>query len=180
MSTPVTLGAIEEAAKQYSIQFAALKELTTELHNELNKIARLKIGRIKNAANGTAAAQAALLALIEAAPELFVKPQTLVIHGVKVGYKKPGKGSVEWDDDVQVIKRIRKHMTEEQADVLIVTEEHPSADALRNLPAADLAKIGCRIETPAKTAVAAVVTDDVEKLVVRLIDEQLKEAAQAA
>ena len=38
-----------------------------------------------------------LRALIEESPELFEKPRSVVLHGIKLGYQK-GKGGIVWDD----------------------------------------------------------------------------------
>ncbi len=172
--TKISLAQIDTLAKSYAKARGVLSERLGDLEAEQQAIARRKIGGIKVAAAEAADLGAKLRAAVESAPELFNKPKTFTLHGVTVGFRK-GTGKMEWDDDAKVVALIRKHLPE-QADVLIITEEVPSADALKNLDGRDLAKIGVRVEGTGEFVVVKTADSAVDKLVAKI----LKEGAQFA
>jgi DNA-binding transcriptional MocR family regulator len=172
--TEITLVEIDSLAKQYAKARAVVSERVNELEAEVATLQRRRIGGIKVAAAEAADIAAKLRALVEQAAHLFVKPKTMTLHGITVGFRK-GAGKVEWEDDAKVVSLIRKHLPE-QADVLIITEEKPSADAMKNLDARELAKIGARMEGTGEFVVVKSADSAVDKLVAKI----LKEGATAA
>ena len=139
MSQPqeITISTIDTQCKNYAAKRLLLSERVLALQSELAEVQRRHIAGIKSAANSCKDQLAEIRTTIEEVPTLFLKPKTLTLHGIKVGYQK-GKGKLDWDDSAKVCDKIRKHFPE-QADILIITEEKPSADALKQLAAADLA-----------------------------------------
>ncbi len=114
----------------------------------------------------------ALRTLIGKAPELFVKPKSMTINGIKLGYQK-GKGKIEWEDPDQVVRLIKKHFPE-QADVLITTTEKPIKDALNGLTAAELKKLGISVVEGGE----AIFIKPTDSAVDKLVDALLKEATE--
>jgi hypothetical protein len=169
----VNLAVIEEHAASYEAASASLEELIIALESDLEAVKQKHLRVIKRQAGIVANLEAELNSLVESAPDLFKKPRTITVHGVKVGFSV-SKGKVVWDDGDNVVKLIERHF-EDQADVLIRTYKEPNKDALRNLPAKDLAKLGCRIEDAGDQVIVKRVAGDVEKLVNKLI-EKLVEA----
>jgi hypothetical protein len=131
--------------------------------------------RLKAAVNKAAETSEALRALVEESPELFTKPKSVVFHGIKLGYQKE-KGKIEWDDPDLVIKLIRRHLPE-LADTLIVTTEKPSKDALNNLSAAELKKIGVTITSDSDAVFIRATDSEVDKMVSALLKGATEEAA---
>jgi len=174
IATEITLAEIDHLAKQYAKARAVVSERVGDLEAEVAAVHRRKIGGIKIAAAEAADIGAKLRAAIESAPHLFEKPKTFTLHGVTVGFRK-GAGKLDWDDDTKVCALIRKHLPE-QADVLIITEEKPAADALKNLDSRDLARVGVRMEGTGEFVVVKTADSAVDKLVAKI----LKEGAQAA
>jgi hypothetical protein len=166
---------LDSLTKAYAKARQALSERVAELQSELTSIRNRKIGGIKTAAAQASNLQAELRTFVEANPDLFTRPRTMTLSGIKVGYQK-GKGSLDWDDNTKVVELIRKHLPE-QADVLIITEEKPSADALRQLSAKELAKIGVRIENASDQVLVKATDSEVDKLVAKILEEGAKEAA---
>ena len=169
----ISLAVIEERAGHYEAASASLEELIVALENDLEAVKQKHLRAIKRQASIVASLEAELNSLVEQGPDLFKKPRTITVHGVKVGFGF-SKGKLEFDDEENVIKLIRKHRKED-ADTLIRTEEHVNKDLLRNLPAGDLAKLGCKIEGAGDVVIVKRVAGDVEKLVNNLI-EKLVEA----
>jgi hypothetical protein len=100
--------------------------------------------------------------LLIIAPNLFVKPRSLEVDGVKVGYIKDAD-SLDWDDDAAVIAGI-KALLPEQADILIRTEESLNISALAGCELNDLRKVGIRTVAGADRRYIKVGDNDVEKI----------------
>lgn len=165
----ITIAQIDDLAKKYAKARGVVSERLGELNKEVQAAQRRHVGGIKAAAAEAQDIGAKLRAAVEAAPELFVRPKTYTLHGVTVGYRK-GTGKIDWDDDGKVVALIRKHLPE-QAEVLVITEERPSADALKNLDTRDLARIGVRIESTGDFVVVKTADSAIDKLVAKILDE---------
>jgi len=161
------LSTIEKLTKDYSDERRKLAELVGIMENEVAAIKRRYIRNIRAHVDKAAGHYETLKAAVEEAPELFVKPRTIIFHGVKVGYQK-GKGGIAWDDDEQVIKLIKKHFPE-QAEVLIKTVETPVKKALDNLAAADIKKLGITVKDDGDQIVIKGMDSEIDKLVDALL-----------
>lgn len=171
------MSALDNISKRAEV-FASARSLLADKVTALNDgIAALRkdcIPGIKRAVAKAAEAEAALRALIEAHPDCFTKPKTQVFSGVKVGFQK-GKGTISFEDADAVVARIKKHLPD-QADVLIKLKETPIKDALAQLSATDLKKIGVTVSEAGDQVVIKPVDSEVDKMV----DALLKDATEAA
>jgi hypothetical protein len=177
-ATETTLATIDGLAAHYAKARRLLAERVSELEAEVAALQRRRIQGIKTAASDAAALQEQLRTRIEGAPHLFEKPKTYTLHGITVGYRK-GAGKAEWDDSAKVCALIRKHLPD-QAEVLIIVEEKPSADALKNLDARDLARVGVRMEGTGDFVVVKAADSAIDKLVARILKEGAKPMEAAA
>lgn len=167
---------IQNAAREYRRAKDTLTERANELHEQIETAKRSRILGLRNAVAKTKEAAATLQAAIEAYPQGFLKPRTVVLEGVKLGFQK-AKGKISWEDDDQVIKLIRKHLPE-AADVLIKSTDKPVRDALSNLTAAELKKIGVSVTEAGDEVVIKDTTAAVDKLVAALLkgaEEEVRE-----
>lgn len=160
---------IEKLTRSYAAEASVLRQLLADLLAEIAVSKRRAMRPIRTAVERTANAKNALYAALKGAAELFVKPRSVVIDGVKVGFQKQ-IGTITWDDDEAVCKLIRKHIPE-QADVLIVTTERPSRKAMANLPVADIKRIGATVTADSDSVVIKDTASDVEKLVEALLGD---------
>jgi hypothetical protein len=168
----ITLSDIETAARDYAKARKILADRVGSLEDELGALKRRRIDGIKSATEEAAGLCDRLRTMVEGAPGLFEKPRTYVLHGIKLGFMK-GKGKLDWDDSAAVIAKIRKHLGD-QADVLVIIEERPSADAMKNLPASDLARIGVRLIDADDQVIVKATDSEVDKFVSQLLKEGLK------
>lgn len=180
-----TLADIELNAKAFSQARETLAERVGALNAAIAELRRAHLPGIKRTLQRTAQHQAVLQVSIESAPELFVKPRTLILHGIKLGFAK-GKGNISFSDADQVCKLIRRHLAD-QADTLIKTTHKPIKATIAQLPAADIKRIGCTIGATGDLVVIAPVDSEVDKLVDALLagavdtaTEQADAEAQAA
>lgn len=170
-----TMKDIEAYTKRYADCAAALASTIAELEDRKTKLSREYLPVIKREVTLARNAKASLSAAIDASPELFVKPRTVTFHGVRVGFQK-AKGRIEFDDADQVVKLIRKHFPE-QFDVLVKTTERPVKDALAQLPASDLKKLGINVVADSDEVVIKDASGEIEKMVEALLREEPEEVA---
>ena len=173
-----TLSEIESRAKFYADARENLAEIVANLNAGIEALKRKSMPEIKRAINRASTHHDQLRALIEKAPELFVKPKTKTFSGIKVGYAK-GKGKIQWQDPDQVVRLIKKHF-HDQADVLIAVTEKPVKDALNQLPAADLKKLGISVVEGGEAIFIKPTDSAVDKLVDALLEEATEEIQEAA
>ena len=167
---------IEERAKIYAAHRAKLRDIVIALEEAREALMKTELPKLRRALAAASQSEAELIAIINDSADLFVKPKSVIFHGVKVGFQK-GKGKIEWDDPDHVVKLIHKHFPE-QADVLIVTTEKPAKDALGNLSASDLKRLGITIEDSGDVAFARPVDGAVDKLVKALLKAASDEARE--
>lgn len=158
---------IEKAAKALRIARDLVTERATALQEEIDSATKRKLPGLRSAVAAVAQADADLKAAIQTAPKLFVKPRSVVLHGLKLGFQK-GKGKIDWEDDAQVVKLIRRHFPE-QFDVLCKTTEKPIKAALDGLSTAELKKLGISVEDTGDVVFVKDSTASVDKLVKALL-----------
>jgi hypothetical protein len=175
---PVTLQTIETHVSVYAARRDRLAAELGVLNNEIERLKAEHLPRLRTLANDTAAAKLLLRGALEAAPEIFAKPRTRIIHGVKVGYTKQ-KGKVAIDDEAAVIKRIRKLLPVDQAELLIRVREHVHKPGCYDLTAADLKRLGIRVAEDEDAVVIKPTDGEIDKLVDTLLDDagDVEEAA---
>lgn len=159
----MTLNDIEALAERYANAANEAADLVNEAELELAGVRQAYLKSLRARAERVAETKAALLAAVQEAPELWAKPRTRVLHGVKVGMTKQ-PGALTWDDDAKVVAKIKAHYVDEIG-VLIKTTEKPVKDALAELPAADLKRLGITVVATGDKPVARLVAGDIEKLI---------------
>jgi arsenate reductase-like glutaredoxin family protein len=170
---------IETLTAAYATERDALAALVTDMNDAIEQIKRARLTAIKQAVQKARQAQDELHAAIEAAPELFEKPRTRTLHGVKVGITKQ-RGTVEIDDEAKVIARIRSLLPKDQAELLIRVRESVHKPAVYDLAVADLKRLGIRITADCDAVVIKSVDSEVDKLVSALLAEEAQEAMENA
>jgi hypothetical protein len=167
-----TLGDIERLTKEYADWRGQLAEAALAAKKEIADIKSKHVVAIKRKVEAVAERQAKLKDAIEESRELFKKPRTMTIHGIKIGFQKE-KGKISWSDAGQVIRLIEKHFAE-QAEVLIKTTKKLVKGALQHLPASDLKRIGVSVGKDGDAVVIKSVDSELDKLVEALLKEDEK------
>ena len=130
-----SLADIEKLTKGFSEGREDLAARVRTLEEEIQAVKKRHLAGIKRSVASVAEKQHALKTALEDSKDLFKKPKTMILHGIKIGFMK-AKGKISWADDAQVVKLIKKHFPE-SAELLIKTTEKPLKDALQGLSAAD-------------------------------------------
>ena len=175
-----TLGDIERLTKDYADCREQLSARVKTLEEEINEIKRRHVPAIKRIVGAVIFCQAKLKAAIEDSAGLFVKPRTMILHGIKVGFQK-SKGEMKWVDANQVVRLIKKHFPD-LAETLIKTTEMPVKAALGQISAADLKRLGVTIEDDGDLVVIKSTDSEIDKFVEALLkdDEQAEADTEAA
>lgn len=179
LSQEITLITIETGAKAYAKDRDNLTSIVTLLDAQIEAMKRAALPDIKRAVARAVETRAHLHADIDLARHLFIKPRTIVFHGIKCGLQK-GKGAIDWDDDEKTVALIEKHFSKAQADLLIKTTKKPIAKALADLDVVTLKKLGCTIEETGDQIVVTAVDTAVDKLVAAFLKAATEEAESAA
>lgn len=145
---------IENLVEAYAAASTTLVDRGRALEREIDRLHDQHLDKIRQAVNDVNDAEAALAAAIEAAPDLFERPKTRTLHGVKFGFRKqPGKVIV--DDEATTVARIRKLLPEEQQELMIRVREAVHKPAVYDLTARDLQRLGITV------------TDDIDVVTIR-------------
>jgi hypothetical protein len=168
-----TLAGIEALTKPYADARRELADAVEALNDIIEAAKRQAMPKLKRLVAMAAERELTLKNAVQAAPELFARPRTVVFHGVTVGLRK-GSGGVDWDDDDRVVKLIEKHFSKDEAELLIKTTKKPIAKALADLDVAELKKIGCTVEGTGDV----VVVKPADSAVNKIVNALLKDAAE--
>lgn len=171
------LAELESLTKAFAAEHDVLSGRVQHLVDELEASRRRLLPGIKKAVALVAETRDKLKAFIEAHPDLFVQPRTLVLSGVKVGLAK-GVGSLDYDDEDQVIRLIEKHFPD-LADVLIKVKKSLSKKALEGLEVAELKKLGVTVEETGDRVVIKPTDGGVGKVLKALLKDAEGEAEEA-
>lgn len=162
-----TMQEIEIKAKEHAAARLALTNHVTLLHAEIEAVKQKRLKKLREVVALATVTGNELLALVSESSDLFKKPKSAVLHGIKLGFKKE-KGKISFADEDQVIKLIRKHLSE-LADVLIVTTEKPSKEAMNNLEVGQLKKIGVTVTADSDVAFITEPSSEIDKLINALL-----------
>ncbi len=160
---------IERAAEQYAQKCTALSETLAALDEDVTAAKKQHLPQVRRRADAAAGAKDALRAEIDSAPELFEKPKSRVLHGVKVGFRKQ-PGELDFDSEAAVVKRIEQHLPED-LDRLTRVRTNLNKTALGQLSGADLKRLGVTVLGDGEEIVIRLVAGDVEKIVSALLEE---------
>lgn len=165
-----TLDEIERKAKAYADARHAYSYMVQVLNEALEALKREHLPGIKRAISNAMLIETELRLLVEGSPHLFLRPRTVVLHGVRVGFAK-GKGRIEYEDADKVVALIDKKLPE-LADELVRTERKPLKSALERLTVQQLRAIGCTVEEAGDRVVVRAEDTDIDRLVTALLAER--------
>jgi hypothetical protein len=160
---------LQRLTKSYADVRGQLTEVVTELNREIETLKRMRLPTIRDLVARAAERESKLSAAIEGNAELFIKPRTVVFHGIKIGFQE-GKDVIEFDDADKVLKLIREHYGEDAIALIHVTET-PDKKILRDLPDEDLKKLDCRRVNPGNEVVIRPTDTNVDKIVTALLKD---------
>jgi hypothetical protein len=128
--------------------------------------------------------QATLAEGIKAQPELFGKPRTFIVEGIKFGLRKQ-VGKMDWADDVQLVKWVdelfaKGEITPAQHKQVVEVRYAVVAKGLEKLDAKTLKLLGVTVEADSDVVEIKSVDSDTERMVKAIIKDAAKDAANDA
>ena len=162
-----TMQEIEQKALKLAAARDALAGAYTTCEESITEVRKRWRAEIIRKTAAFKAAADDMTASVAESPELFQKPRSVILHGIKAGFQK-GKGKLEWADDEQVCKLIRKHQPD-LVSVLIKTTETPVKGALNELSAADLRRLGIEVEETGDVPFVKLADTEIAKMVKALL-----------
>ncbi len=167
------LAEIEALTEQYSAVRQGLYDRLMDLEIEIARVKRAAMPGLRKAVGEAVALRERLQAELDAVPELFVKPRTVVMHGIRVGYTTT-RATVEFDDEEAVIKRIREQLPKDQAELLIRRKESVHKPAIYDLDDDTLKRISVTV----KEGEDVVVIKPQDGAVAKVVDAMLESGDQ--
>ena len=179
MLAPVTQLDMQRRAEALSQARETLSELLRVMNAEIETIKQGSIAQIRAAGRKVAAEHNKLAELIAAHPDLFDRPRTHVVAGLKYGLQKQ-RGRMSWTCDTKLCERIHAltasgDLTAEQEALLINTTEKPVAKALEKLDAKLLKRLGVTVAADTDEVLIKSVDGEVEKAVNAIIKDITKD-----
>ncbi|MGK2897816.1 MAG: hypothetical protein ACSLE9_03910 [Burkholderiaceae bacterium] len=172
-----TIADFDKRAKALADTREHLADIVGDLNANIEALKRDSMRNLKAAVRAWSEQHDKLKALIEDNPQLFERPRSVVMHGIKFGFRK-GAGGLAFDDPEQVVKLIRKHFPE-QFEVLVKVSETPVKTALAQLSAAELKRIAVTLQETGDEAFIKPTDSAVDKLVAALLKSATEEAVGA-
>lgn len=175
MSTTIT--EIMDKTRALAEERARMNGVVTALNLAVKELMTDRLPEVRAAIDAAAQSWAELEVMLRENPQLFVKPRTVTVDGIKVGYEK-GKGGLEIPNPAKTVELIKRHLAD-QVDLLIDTRETPAKAALQQLPAADLKRVGVNVRDTGDRVVIRPADTELDKLVKALVGEAVDEASEA-
>lgn len=168
---------IDKEAQRYAEAREELAVIVANVQQEQSNIRRQYLPQIRRAVAKAKERRAVLQNDVETNPDLFRRPKSKILHGIKLGWKK-AKGKIAWSDNAKLLKRLREVCPKEAKQVIKI-EEKVMKGELQKLPAATLKKLGVTITEDQDIAFVEATDTEVDRLVTALLEENkdLEEAA---
>ena len=171
---PAGYEAIADLAKRYFEAREALAGRVDRIREIKRKAGSRLMPGLRTRIDAAQAARIELAEAIEADPDLWTKPRTRNLHGVKVG-RRTLPGRLEIDEPTAVLA-IRELLPGREKDLVAVKTCLVKA-AVKKLDGAELAAIGGRIVDLGDETVVAIPKDAVDTLVEALLEDLEEEAS---
>lgn len=140
----MSLSQIEKLAEKYNATITDLFATAKEVEAEIEAIQAAYRAALEKKIKAAAKAEQTLRDKVEAHPELFEKPRTHVLAGIKVGFQK-GTDKLVIDDPEKTCELIRK-VFPDSLDTMLKTTITPVVAAIKNLAPKQLKSIGARLD----------------------------------
>ena len=167
-----TLIEIEKMAREFSDSRKVLRDRVETLDDHIRSLKKRYLPGIRSAVENAKEKQSSLSAAIAQSKDLFVKPRTLTLFGIRFGIEKQ-KGKLEWEKGAVpgIVKLIKKYFAETWETYVKVKEE-PIKKTLATLSSTDLKKLGIQVANTGDAVFIKPVDSEVDKLVDALLDEK--------
>ncbi|MEM7046971.1 MAG: host-nuclease inhibitor Gam family protein [Pseudomonadota bacterium] len=167
--TTPTLADIDTLAQTYAESHAELVALLAKIDEETRTVYERHAATLMQAATLASGHKDELVAAVDGARDLFAKPKSQTLAGVKVGLRK-GIDKLTYDDDTKLIDRIVA-LFPDQARTLLRQKTEVNKDALKTLPSKDRQRLGVKLVSGADEPFATIAKSDAEKAAAVILEK---------
>ena len=164
------LDKLEDLTREYANQRRQLATSVLELQEKINVIIAQRTVAIKAGVAKTAEAHDRLKRELDKSPELFVKPRTITIEGIKIGYSQV-KAKIDIPNEALTLRKIREKLPKAQAALLIRITEQVDHNACIDFTQADLDRLNIDHIPATDKVVIKPVDTEADKVLKRLLKE---------
>jgi hypothetical protein len=173
----VSIEQIEKKAQRYARAREELAELIAQMRAEQDEVKRRYMTPIRRTVAKAKERRESLYTEVEVSPDLFTKPKSRILHGIRVGWRK-AKGKLTFPDAAKLIAKIKQVVPPGEQERLIKVEEKPVRAELNKLDAGTLKKLGVEVTADQDVPIVEPTDTEVDRIVDALIDdEDVEEAA---
>jgi len=166
---------LDHKNQRYSLCRDSLLQEYREMAAQLEAVKALFLPALKALAAKAGEARAELEKEIAAHPELFVKPRTMQLHGIKFGYQAVAETVAPGPNTIALIE---KHLPEEQVELMIEVKKSVVKSTLKDLSPGDRQRLGC-VLTPRTDRILIKPTGDaLEAVIDKILDEAASDEGQ--
>lgn len=157
----------------------ALGEVVTDLESRISEIRRTFLAPMRERVCALNDAQDALRAAVkQSSDDLWKRRRTRTAHGIRFGWMK-GKGKITWTDEAKVIERIKQEFGD-QADTYVRSKESVVKDAIQQLDAKRLKKLGITVTDGSDEVVIKDTAGELDKLIDMLMGDAMADEQEGA
>ena len=164
------MSTIETQAWAYAEARRDLKDKVAAMEAEIAEVRGRHVPAIKDAAAHEAFVKGGLESAVKAGRDLFERPKTRELHGIRVGFRKL-VGKLTIADEARTVAAIRRLMPD-QVKTLIKVTEKPVRAALNRLSAAELKRLGVNVGDTTDAVVVEPADGDLDKVVKALLESE--------
>lgn len=158
----MTMDGIRKLAERYAHRRRLVAVIQEHIRSEVRRIVLAERQNLRRRVAELDVAREDLAAAIQDHQDLFARPRTHSVEGVKFGLRR-AQGKLLVGDPARTVALIRQHLPERD-DLLVVTER-PARRGIRELHPRTLQRIGVTLLPDTEEVVITSATDDLDKLV---------------
>lgn len=163
------LSDIENRAADLRKQWDKVSDALSRMDAEISAVRKAHMVALRPMIKKLVSLRSTLNDTIEANPQLFERPRSQTMHGIKLGFQKQ-RGKTVIKDAAKTVALIRKHLSDKFEQLVKVTET-PDKTAIGKLTGNELKKIGVRVEDDTDDVVLKPIESETEKLINALLKE---------
>jgi hypothetical protein len=170
---------LEQLAKTYRQSLDILAHRVTVLNAAVQAAQDRHMPDVRLAIAAALDAQAKVIAAIDQRRDLFVKPRSMTLCGIKLGIGKQ-RGRTKWPKTEKLLAAMKRVFSPATYKGFVVAKEEPNKAALANLPAPELKKLGVTIVDTGDAVFAEPAKSTIDQQVAQLLDDAADEQAEKA
>jgi hypothetical protein len=113
-----TIHTMEQCASELARARRLLADRLADGNRELAAVMARRRAEIKASVEAVAGLEEELIGRVDDNPDLFKRPQSIEVDGVRFGWRK-GKGRIEYADEAKLIERIEDKLTKAQRESVL-------------------------------------------------------------